>query len=62
VGHFAKAVMDDNMRDMMQRLDEVVQMLGEPRRSRSRGCSPSRRNLIPVDGEDRWIERSRREL
>jgi len=45
----------------MQRLDEVVRMLREPRRSRLRGRSPPRRNPIPVDEEDRWMEGSRRE-
>jgi len=59
VGHFAKVVMEDNMRDMMQRLDEVARLLREPRHSRLQRRSPPRRNTIPVDGEDRWMEGSR---
>jgi len=59
VGHFVKTAMEDNMRDMMQRLDEVVRMLREARRSRPLGCSPPRTDPIPVDGEDRWMEGSR---
>ena len=60
MGHFAKVAMGDNMRDMMRRLDKVV--LREPRRSCPQGCSPPRRNPIPVDEEDRWMEGSRTEL
>ena len=51
--------MEDNMRDMMQRLDEVARLLREPRHSRLQRRSPPRRNTIPVDGEDRWMEGSR---